>query len=390
MKVLVVDDDALSLRLLGALVERLGHEPIAAPDGLAAWELFEQHRCGVVISDWNMPGLDGIGLLKRIRAAGGDGYTYFIMLTARSDREDVSAGMAAGADDLLTKPVSRDDLAARLNVGQRIVLLQREVAGRNLELMSANARMRQDLAVAARVQESLLPSAPPLVPGMSFAWAYRPCEDLGGDTLGLFRIDERHLGFYVLDVSGHGVPSALLAVQVSRSLAPMASGGLLVRDGVVTPPGEVVRALNRLYPMNSAILQFFTIIYGVYDLQAHRLRMVSAGHPGPIVVGPHGVRVLNLTGHPIGCLPDGEAEFDEMELDVAAGERLVFYSDGAYEAASPGGEQFGIPRLAALIGDSAAGRTNHGLDRMLAGLERWRGGAAAADDVTFLVIARDH
>lgn len=388
MKVLVVDDDALSLRLLGALVARLGHEPLAASDGLAAWALFEQHRCGVVISDWNMPGLDGIGLLKRIRAAGDEGYTYFIMLTARSEREDVSAGMAAGADDLLTKPVSRDDLAARLNVGQRIVSLQWEVAGRNLELMRANMRMRQDLEVAARVQESLLPSAPPQVPGMSFDWAYRPCEDLGGDTLGLFRIDDRHLGFYVLDVSGHGVPSALLAVQASRSLAPMASGGLLVRDGVVTPPHEVVRALNRLYPMNAAVLQFFTIIYGVYDIQTHRLRMVSAGHPGPIVVGPTGARIITLTGHPIGCLSDAEAEFDEVELDLAAGERLVFYSDGAYEATSPAGEQIGISLLATLIVESGGGPTGD-LKGVLAGLERWRGGVRAADDITFLVLARD-
>lgn len=389
MKVLVVDDDALSLRLLIALVERLGHEPLAASDGLAAWELFEQHRFGVVISDWNMPVLDGIGLLKRIRAAGGDGYTYFIMLTARSEREDVSAGMAAGADDLLTKPVSRDDLAARLNVGQRIVSLQREVAGRNLELMRANVRMCQDLAVAARVQESLLPTAPPQVPGMAFSWAYCPCEDLGGDTLGLFAIDDRHLGFYVLDVSGHGVPSALLAVQASRSLAPMASGGLLVRDGVVTPPGEVVRALNRLYPMNSTVMQFFTIIYGVYDRQLHRLHMVSAGHPGPILIGSAGARLIELTGNPIGCVPDGLAEFDEIEMDLAVGERLVFYSDGAYEATSSDGEQFGIPRLAALITANGGGPTGN-LDGVLAGLEHWRSGARAEDDITFLVIARDH
>src|SRR5271170_3349535 len=80
MKVLVVDDDALSLRVLMALVERLGHEPVAAADGLIAWERFRAEHCRVVISDWIMPGLDGIELLTRVRAMGGAEYTYFIFL----------------------------------------------------------------------------------------------------------------------------------------------------------------------------------------------------------------------------------------------------------------------------------------------------------------------
>ena len=227
MDILVVDDDALSLRLLTALVEKLGHRVIAASDGLSAWEIYRQRECRVVISDWNMPGIDGIEFLTRIRTIGGTSYTYFIMLTSRSDREDVAAGMTAGADDLLIKPISRDDLEARLNVAKRIVSLHMELASRNAELMSVNQRMRQDLQAAVKVQEALLPVSLPQIPKHQFAWLYRPCDQLGGDTLNLFRLDEHHLGFYVLDVSGHGVSSALLAVQVSRFLSPLIANGIL-------------------------------------------------------------------------------------------------------------------------------------------------------------------
>src|ERR1043165_7241197 len=187
MDILAVDDDALSLRLLIALVEKLGHRPISASDGLTAWELYRKHDCRVVISDWNMPGLDGIELLTRIRSVPGLGYTYFIMLTSRSDREDVAAGMKAGADDLLIKPISRDDLEVRLNVARRIVSLQMQLSQRNHELSSVNERMRQDLQAAVRVQEALLPVQLPRIDGLDFAWLYRPCDQLGGDTLNLYR-----------------------------------------------------------------------------------------------------------------------------------------------------------------------------------------------------------
>jgi phosphoserine phosphatase RsbU/P len=394
MDILVVDDDALSLRLLIALVEKLGHRPISASDGLMAWELYRKHDCRVVISDWNMPGLDGIELLTRIRSLPGLDYTYFIMLTSRSDREDVAAGMAAGADDLLIKPVSRDDLEARLNVARRIVSLQGQLTQRNHELSSVNERMRQELQAAVRVQEALLPVQMPLIEGLDFAWLYRPCDQLGGDTLNLYRLDEQHVGFYVLDVSGHGVSSALLAVQVSRFLSPLIAAGSLPKRAInerpgyrLTPPLEVIRELNALFPMSDAVMQYFTIIYGHYDILSHTVRLAAAGHPGPIVTHRDGrATVHDLASNPIGFFPNDTAQFAEVSIALAPGDRIHFFSDGVIETMSGQQEILGLERLSTMLSEAVAQPLARVQEDMLRILADWRGGLPPTDDVSIVSI----
>lgn len=396
MEILVVDDDALSLRLLIALVEKLGHQPISASDGLTAWELYRKHDCRVVISDWNMPGLDGIELLTRIRSLPGFGYTYFIMLTARSEREDMTAGMAAGADDLLIKPIGRDDLEARLNVAKRIVSLQMELAQRNHELSAVNERMRQDLQAAVKVQEALLPMQMPQIDGLDFSWLYQPCDQLGGDTLNLYRLDEHHLGFYVLDVSGHGVSSALLAVQVSRFLSPLIAAGALPKRASAERPGyrlasplEVVQELNHLFPMSEAAMQYFTIIFGHYHIPSHTVHLAAAGHPGPIVTHRDGRFTLHdLSGNPIGFFPNESAQFAEARIALAPGDRINFFSDGVVETMSQSQEIIGPERLATAMARVAGASIAVAQERIVEALTAWRGGAPPTDDVSIVTIQR--
>ncbi len=396
MDILVVDDDALSLRLLIALVEKLGHHPISATDGLSAWELYRRHDCRVVISDWNMPGLDGIELLTRIRSLPGLGYTYFIMLTSRSDREDVAVGMAAGADDLLIKPISRDDLEARLNVARRIVSLQQELSQRNCELSAVNERMRQDLQAAVRVQEALLPVQLPRIDGLDFAWLYRPCDQLGGDTLNIYRLDEHHLGFYVLDVSGHGVSSALLAVQVSRFLSPLISAGALPKRAISERPGyrlasplEVIQELNQLFPMSDTAMQYFTIIYGHYHLPSHTVNLAAAGHPGPIVTHRDGRSTVHeLSGNPIGFFPNDTAQFAEATITIEPGDRIHFFSDGVVETMAENQQIIGLERLAAAMVATVGEPVAEALERIFQSLAGWRNGAPPTDDVSIVTIER--
>jgi phosphoserine phosphatase RsbU/P len=396
MDILVVDDDALSLRLLIALVEKLGHHPISASDGLTGWELYRKHDCRVVISDWNMPGLDGVELLTRIRSQPGFGYTYFIMLTSRSDREDVTAGMAAGADDLLIKPIGRDDLEARLNVARRIVSLQMQLSQRNHELSAVNERMRQDLQAAVKVQEALLPVQLPRIEGLDFAWLYQPCDQLGGDTLNLYRLDENHLGFYVLDVSGHGVSSALLAVQVSRFLSPLIAAGALPKRAVterpgyrLAPPLEVIQELNHLFPMNDTAMQYFTIIFGHYHIPSHTVHLAAAGHPGPIVTHRDGRTTLHeLAGNPIGFFPNDTAQFAEAHISLEPGDRIHFFSDGVIETMGKDQEIIGAERLAAAMGRMVAEPASRAQEGIVQALAEWRGGAPPTDDVSIVTIER--
>ena len=159
----------------------------------------------------------------------------------------------------------------------------------NQDLSRANQRMKRDLDAAARVQRTLLPEGFPEIQGLNFAWSYRPCDELAGDALNIVRINDDLIALYLLDVSGHGVPAALLSVTATRSLHPRAGGAAsLVAGPGANPdavdPAQVASRLNALYPMASNGDHYFTMIYGLLDVRTRRLRFTVAGHPAPILV----------------------------------------------------------------------------------------------------------
>jgi len=129
MKVLIVDDDPVSLRLLRNYLEKWGYQVTQAQDGAAGWTLFQTDDFPLVIADWMMPEMDGVELVRRIRAHEGGRFVYCMLLTARAHKEDLVEGMDAGADDFLSKPFDRDELRVRLREGERIVNLERAAAG---------------------------------------------------------------------------------------------------------------------------------------------------------------------------------------------------------------------------------------------------------------------
>jgi signal transduction histidine kinase len=127
MKIMIADDDSVSRRLLQSYLQKWGYEVTAAQDGAEAWRLFDGGAFPMVITDWTMPEIDGPALIRRIRSSQRPGYVYAILLTAKSQKEDLVEGMEAGADDFLTKPFDRDELRVRLRAGERIIRLEQNV-----------------------------------------------------------------------------------------------------------------------------------------------------------------------------------------------------------------------------------------------------------------------
>lgn len=127
MRILIADDEPDVLDVLAEFVEEVGHEPLRAANGLAAWEIFDREPVHLIVTDWLMPGLDGLELVRRVREAKRRRYTYVILLTALNGRDDYRTGMEAGADDFLTKPVALDELGIRLRVGERVIGLRENV-----------------------------------------------------------------------------------------------------------------------------------------------------------------------------------------------------------------------------------------------------------------------
>ena len=258
MRILLAEDERITLRTLQRQLEGWDHSVVAAQDGAEAWEQFQQQPFDIVVTDWDMPRMDGRELIRCIRGSDASSYTYLIMLTGRSEKADLVAGMEAGADDFLAKPFDRSELRVRLNAGERIIELEQELAARNQALSKANERMTRDLNAAADMQRDLLPKELPAGLGARFAWHFEPCDELGGDILNVLPLDEHHVAIYLLDVTGHGVPAALLSVTLSQVLTTRdpRSSILTTLDGdagsqVVTPPREVASRLNRRFPMEA-------------------------------------------------------------------------------------------------------------------------------------------
>jgi len=148
MKVLVVDDEIISRRLLMNYVQKWGYEATAAEDGAMAWKLLQENDFPILISDWMMPEIDGLELIRRIRARpASNGYVYAILITARAQKEDLVQAMEAGADDFICKPFDRDELRVRLRAGERFVRLEQKLADHTRRL----AEMEQKLAQSPKI-----------------------------------------------------------------------------------------------------------------------------------------------------------------------------------------------------------------------------------------------
>jgi sigma-B regulation protein RsbU (phosphoserine phosphatase) len=321
------------------------------------------------------------------------------MATARDQSEDLIRALGMGANDYVTKPLDfgvclarvRTHLALKRSVEQ-IRDLEHRLSARNRDLETANAMLveaadgaRRDLALAARVQESLLPKSAPRIPGLEFAWAFRPCRELAGDSLNVCPFDDGRVGVYVLDVAGHGVSAALLAVAATRLLSARDPDSLLVEHaagGAPVPPSEVARRLDQRFGWNPDTELFMTLFYALVDPATRELAYASAGHPGAIRLGPATPPAVLDAG---GGMPIGLGGNPETQsLLLQPGDRVVLYSDGLTEAMNPQGQQFGCPRVIRLLQDWADRPLRDAVDALMREVESWCGPTPAQDDISVI------
>ena len=154
MRILVAEDEPISRRSLERQLGRWGHDVATASDGAEAWQAFQAGEFDIVVSDWDMPEVTGVELIRRIRAARNRAFVYIIMLTGRAQTKDIVKGIAAGADDFLTKPFEKAELEVRLLAGERLVCLERDLTQRSEELQAAQGDLR---ALADKLSKYLSP-----------------------------------------------------------------------------------------------------------------------------------------------------------------------------------------------------------------------------------------
>lgn len=382
---LVVDDNDANRDMLSRRLARRGYAVAVAATATEAMTLIASSSFDLVLLDVMMPGIDGLTMLQEVRQTRSATDLPIIMATARDRSEDIVRALALGANDYVTKPLDFAVVLARVRTH---LSLTRATSA----LRAAHARMKRDLDAAARVQRALVPSAAPAVDGVTFAWLFEPCDELAGDILDVFPLDKTRVGLYLIDVSGHGVPSALLSVTLSRVLSHMPGHSLLVRDTVlasgdslIIPPADVAAALNQRFPMDATSRQYFTLLYGVLDTHARRLQYVSAGHPAPVHLRPgQPPVVLEAAGFPIGWFP--EPSYEENAVELQSGDRLYCYSDGVVEAKNAQGECFDATRLMQALEEVRALPLEASLTSLMGRIREWCGDRGPDDDVSMLAL----
>ncbi len=383
--VLIVDDNDVNRAVLRTMLGDAGYELTEAANGTDALQAARERQPDLILLDVMMPGLDGYATCAELKRDPETRDVPVIFLSALAQTADRVRGLELGALDWVTKPFDRSEVLVRVRNQIRIATLTQQLCSTNRELVAQADVLREDLAAAADIQRSLIPRSPPALPEIEAAWRFFPCDSVGGDIFHLTPLDEDHLALSIVDVSGHGVPAAMVTVSVAQSLSPHA--GLVVRpagSGDITPPRRVLELLDREYPFER-FEKFFTIGYAVLDLATGVLRYSGAAHPYPAVLRRNGtVELLEEGGTIIGL--DGAVPFVEGKTTLERGDRLFLYTDGVIELQRPGGEAFGEDRLTACLAQVRHEALGAACDVVVETLRDFAGGRPASDDVTLLAL----
>lgn len=328
-RVLLVDDQAI----VGESVRRmLADDPEVevhfCQEPARAISTANAVRPTVILQDLVMPEIDGLQLVRFFRANPATKDTPMIVLSSKEEPVIKAKAFALGANDYLVKLPDKLELAARVRYHSQAYrnLQERNEAYRRLA--ESQAELAREVAQAARYVQSLLPV--PLRGEVAAAGKFVPSTQLGGDMFGYHWLDPDHFAAYLLDVSGHGVGSSLLAVSAANVLSSRSLPDTDFRD-----PGQVVTRLNDAFQMDRQDGKYFTVIYTVFDRPNRRLKYCNAAHPAGLLYAADGSVTQLESGNPvIGMLPPG-MPFDAAEVPVGPGSRLLLYSDGAFEIERP-------------------------------------------------------
>ena len=295
------------------------------------------------------------------------------------------ASLEAGADTYLLRPFAPAELLGQVEAFLRLKAMHDRLAETTAEVRCVHERLQQtyrqidaELDLARRIQRNFLPQTMPEVPAARFAVEYHPCERVGGDFYDVFRLDEEHVGFYVADAMGHGMPASLLTIFIKKGVRAKEIIGSQYR---LVQPSEVLRQLNRdMIDQELAETPFITMVYGLLDCRTRRLTLARAGHPYPVYMPASRPPVaLQIPGSLLGVF---ETEFPTQEHVLAPGDRVLLYTDGLF---APDAEGNGDAQAAVLR--CAAAHAGLPLDQMLRRIvEAGQAQAGMKDDITALAL----
>ena len=372
-QILIIDDDSTTRLLLQRTLMIQGYDITLASDGEEGLIKAKAICPALIICDWIMPRKNGLEVCRQIKSTPELSTTFFILLTSLDSIEDRVKGLDAGADDFLCKPIEMHELKARVRAGLRLHELSRD-------LQHQKQLLEAELSEAAEYVSTILPE-PLQHPSLKIDSCFVPSRQLGGDSFDYFWLDDCHLVFYLLDVSGHGLRASLPSLAVINLLRSRS-----LNDVDYYQPNTVLRGLNHAFQMSDRNDKYFTIWYGVYNRKQRNLTYSSAGHPPAILLtklGKTAEKRLKTPGVPIGMFPN--IKYVNASCKIAAKSSLYVFSDGIYEIEPQINSHWGLDRLINLL-KKYQQNPERDLQRFLQYVRNWHPNFQFEDDLSILQI----
>ena len=376
-RILVVDDEPdlepLMLQRMRRDIRSGRYKFVFAQNGVEALEkLRQENDIDMVLSDINMPQMDGLTLLEQIPKV--DPNIRSVIISAYGDMKNIRTAMNRGAFDFVTKPVDFEDLQVTIDRTLRNMAEWREA----LQSRDRLVALQNELDVARGMQQSILPTRFPKDPSYAVYGKMQPARNVGGDFFDVMYLNDGRVGLAVADVSDKGVPAALFMMS-SRTLLKGAAIG-------VDLPGEVLREVNDLLIEDNEGGMFVTLLYAVYDPSSRELTYANGGHNSPLVVHPDGTSALfPLTdGIALGIAPD--LSYKQNTVTLSPGDSVIFYTDGVTEAMNSEEEEFGLDPLSEFFRTNPPENPEETTAAVFDAVNAFAGEMAQSDDITCLVL----
>jgi phosphoserine phosphatase RsbU/P len=369
--VLLVDDAPANIQVVNSILKDIYKIRIAT-NGPKALELAKvAPPPDLVLLDVMMPEMDGYEVCKRLKSDPGTREIPVIFLTGQTEVEDETKGFDVGAVDYIHKPFSPAVVKARVQTHLVLRGIREQLAQQLLTI-------QKELETARQIQLSILPSELPKIDGLDIAARYVPMTSVAGDFYDFIVVDEKHIGILVADVSGHGMPAALIASMLKIALS--------AQGAHAADPARVLLGLNQAL-CGKFQHHYVTAAYLFVDMAKRTLTYAGAGHPPLLLWGgsTEGVRVVEENGLFLGKFEF--ARYSSVELPLVSGSWGLLYTDGISETTDPFGIEFGDERFREFLAEEGSASADHFADRLLEELSRWsaRGPSEDLDDDITLV-----
>jgi phosphoserine phosphatase RsbU/P len=375
--ILIVDDTPLNIGVISGALKDSYKTKVATNGEKALVLACAEEKPDLILLDVMMPGMDGYEVCSRLKADPATNEIPVIFLTGQTSAEDETRGFEVGAVDYVHKPFSPAVVKARV----RSHILLREARA---QLASQLLALNTELETARQIQLSILPHSIPKLADLDIAAQYLPMTSVAGDFYDFIQIDDKHIGILIADVSGHGLPSALIASMLQVALTGQA--------GHATEPAKVLLGLNRAL-CGKFTQNFVTAAYVYVDLEKNLMRYAGAGHP-PMLQWRNSIgKTAQILENGLLLGMFGEASYEALEFPLEPGDRYMLYTDGILEAANSAQEQFGADRLMSFMKNRKHLEAEPFSQTLLDDLAGWSNqavGQGQQDDITLLVIDYKH